>query len=103
MVAIPSPSPGSVEWVNEDLINVTLQDDSIASSLGDPEMRSLCIIIIYISNVIICLGNKLLLLLLLPEVFLVILIGHLCNLTEQDDPSLPVCNIVLTAFTLLWA
>ena len=56
MVAIPSPSPGSVEWVNEDLINVTLQDDSIASSLGDPEMRSLCMIVIYISNVIICLA-----------------------------------------------
>ena len=55
MVAIPSPSPGSVERVNEDLINVTLQDDSIASSLGDPEMRSLCMIIIYISNVIISL------------------------------------------------
>ena len=103
MVAIPCSSPVSVECIDVDFINVTLQDDSIASSLGDPEMRSLCIIIIYISNVIICLGNKLLLLLLLPEVFLVILIGHLCNLTEQDDPSLPVCNIVLTAFTLLWA
>ena len=58
MVATPSPSPGSVERVNEDLINVTLQDDSIASSLGDPEMKSLCVIIIYINNVIISLSRS---------------------------------------------
>ena len=60
MVAIPCSSPVSVERVDEDLINVTLQDDSITGSLGDPEMRSLCFtFIIHIYRVIFFTGTLL--------------------------------------------